>query len=100
PLIRRVPWKVQVPQQSAFLSFAHWMNSLTQQHLSEDIYVAKHRYSLCYILLHLKLIVHLLPSQSNDEVSEVFVLMVDAGDDPLCYILEKWTSPPAKFASY
>jgi len=52
------------------------------------------------ILLHLKLIVHLLPSQSNDEVSEVFVLMVDAGDDPLCYILEKWTSPPAEFASY
>ena len=46
-------------------------------------------YSLCYIPLHLILIVHLLPSQSNDEVSEVFVLMGDAGDDPLCYILEQ-----------
>lgn len=91
---------MQVTLQSVFLYFAHWMNSLTQQHLSGYIYAARHRYSPCYILLHLKLIVHLLPSQSNDEVSEVFVLMVDAGDDPLCYILEKWTSPPAEFASY
>lgn len=41
------------------------------------------------ILLLLILIVHLLPSQSNDEVFEVFAPMGDAGDDPLCYILEK-----------
>ncbi len=52
--------------------------------------------SISYLLLRTRL----YAIQSNDEVSEVFVLMVDAGDDPLCYILEKWTFPPAEFASY
>ena len=53
------------------------------------ICAARHRYSPCYILLHLILIVYLFPSQSNDVVSEVFVQIGDAGDNPLCYILEK-----------
>ena len=69
------------------------------QHLSGYIYAAKHRYWLCYILLHLILIVQLLPTQSNDEVSEVFALVRGVGDDPLYYSLERWIFLPAESAS-
>ena len=87
--IHQVPAKMQLFLLSVSLYLAHWMDSLTLQHLSGYIYVAKHRCSPCYILLHLIVIVHLLPSQSNDEVSEVFVLVEGAEDDPLYYSLER-----------
>ena len=66
------------------------MGSLTLQHLSGYIRVAKHRCLPCYPLLRLILIVHLLPVQSNDEVSRVFVLV---GGDLLCYSLEMQIFP-------
>lgn len=45
------------------------------------------------------LIVHLLPTQSNDEVSEVFVRVRGVEDDPLYYSLERWTVLLAESAS-
>lgn len=84
---------------SVLLYFAHWLNLLTLQHLSGYICEASHQCSPCYILLHLILVIHFLPSQSNDEVSEVFVLVEGSEDDSLYYSLEKLTFLPAESAS-
>lgn len=44
------------------------------------------------ILLHLILIVQLLPTQSNDEVSGAFALVKGVRGDPMYYSLERRTS--------
>ena len=84
---------------SASPSCAHWVGSLMLQHLSGYICAARHRCWPYYILLHSILIVHLLPTQSNDEVSEVFVRVRGVEDDPLYYSLERWTVLLAESAS-